>query len=121
MLLSAQRVGSVFLLCILVRRLWGQISLAEMYKALLSAWCLVVVVGGDAAGREEVTPPPVTPDQVGMLQCQCISPVLTGAGGCASEVAQTCGWRVDAGCGQEASVLTTGLLECPHGQLAGFP
>ena len=30
MLLSALRVGSVFLLCILVRRLQRQISLAEM-------------------------------------------------------------------------------------------
>lgn len=27
----------------------------------------------------------------------------------------------NAGCEQEASVLTTGLLECPHDMLAGFP
>ena len=44
-----------------------------------------------------------------------------GAGGCASEVAQTCGWQVDAGCGQEASVLTTGLLKCPHGHWLASP
>lgn len=66
-------------------------------------------------------PSPCHSRSVGMLQRQRVSAVLMGAGGCASEVAQTCGWQVDGGCGQEASVLTAGLLECPHDMLAGFP
>lgn len=63
-----QRVGSVLLLCILVRRLGGQINLAEMPQRPLE-YLVLGVRGAVVCWKRRGDPlPPVTPGQVGVLQ-----------------------------------------------------